>query len=65
MTTQEIIDMLYSVFKEQQKFHKNHDWDKQESSCAGAEEIMLREMGRTSALIVGLEREKRRLEKED
>jgi len=57
MTTEKIIELLHDVFEEQRKFHRNHDWNKQEDRCGGAEEIMLREMGRISALIVGLERE--------
>ncbi len=57
MTNEKIIELLYDVFEEQRKFHHNNDWDKQESSCAGAEEIMLREMGRIGTLIVKLERE--------
>ena len=57
MTTQEIINLLYGVLEDQKRFHKSNDWEKQEAMISGAEDIMLREMGRLSALIVGLERE--------
>ncbi len=57
MATEKIIERLYDVFEEQRKFHRNHDWNKQENMCSGAEEIMLREMGRIGTLIVKLERE--------
>lgn len=57
MTTEKIIELLYDVYDEQRKFLHNHDWKKQEGKMGGAEEIMLREMGRINALIVGLERE--------
>jgi hypothetical protein len=57
MTTEKIIELLYNVYDEQRKFYHNHDWKKQEGKIGGAEEIMLREMGRINALIVGLERE--------
>lgn len=57
MTTQEIIGLLYDVLEQQKRFHKEHDWDKQEAKIAGAEDVMLQEIGRISALIVGLERE--------
>lgn len=55
MTTQEMLDLLYEAFEEQRKFHHNHDWSKQEKRIAGAEEILLLEKGRLSALIVKLE----------
>ena len=54
-TKQEILDLLYEAFEEQRKFHHNHDWDKQENKISGAEEILLWEKGRLSALIVKLE----------
>lgn len=57
MTTQEIIGLLYDVLEQQKRFHKENDWDKQEAKIAGAEDVMLQEIGRISALIVGLERE--------
>jgi hypothetical protein len=57
MTTEKIIELLYDALEEQRKFLHNHDLEKQEDSIAGAQEIMLREMGRMSALIVRLERE--------
>ena len=57
MTNEKIIELLYDVFDEQRKFLHNHDWKKQEGKIGGAQEILLREMGRINALIVGLERE--------
>lgn len=57
MTNEKIIELLYDVFDEQRKFLHNHDWEKQEGKIGGAQEILLREMGRINALIVGLERE--------